>query len=68
MIAPLRKFRHYKGGDYLLLGTATHEPTGELMVIYQGIADGKVWVRPHSNFYEGVPVDGARVPRFKEIK
>ena len=28
-------YRHYKGNDYEVLGTATHSETGERLVVYR---------------------------------
>lgn len=48
-------YRHFKGGYYLVLSTATVEDTQEEVVVYQSLQDGKVWTRPISVFQEPVP-------------
>ena len=50
-------YRHFKGGYYLLVCYAIDEATGEVLVVYQSLSDGKVWSRPLSVFIEDVPKD-----------
>ena len=46
-------YRHYKGGDYYVLGLATHSETEEEMVIYQkSQEDSVLYVRPRRSFDE----------------
>ena len=59
-------YRHYKGGEYRVIGTARHSETGELLVVYRCLYDDdSLWVRPLAMFMESVTVDGAEVPRFR---
>ena len=60
-------YRHYKGSEYMVLGTAQHSETGEELVVYQSLADDKLWVRPKDIFLQFVHVNGKKVPRFKYI-
>ena len=40
-------YRHFKGGEYRVLGMARHSETGEDMVVYRALyGEGGVWVRP----------------------
>ena len=52
-------FRHFKGGYYVVLYTATIEADrdAEQVVVYQSLQDGRVWTRPISSFQELVPED-----------
>lgn len=50
-------YRHFKGGYYVVLSLATIESTGEEVVVYQSLQDGRMWVRPLSVFRELVPED-----------
>lgn len=60
------RYRHYKGKDYTVLGTARHSETDELLVVYrQEYGDHGLWVRPAAMFQETVVVDGCPVPRFR---
>ncbi len=62
------KYRHFKGMEYEVLGTAKHSETLEEMVVYRALY-GKMetWVRPMSMWTETVKVDGNKVPRFTKI-
>ncbi len=58
--------RHYKGGEYQVIGTARHSETDELLVVYRCLYDNdSLWVRPLAMFMETVLVDGREVPRFE---
>ena len=50
-------YRHFRGGYYIVQSVATVESTGEQVVIYQSLQDGRVWTRPVSSFIEAVPAD-----------
>lgn len=64
MLSP-GKYRHYKGGDYEVIGIARHSETDEPLVVYRCLYDnGSLWVRPLAMFLETVIVDGRTVPRF----
>jgi hypothetical protein len=58
-------YRHYKGGEYRVLGVARHaeHPTDEL-VVYTSVETGALWVRPLAMFVEQVDYGGTRVSRF----
>ncbi len=62
------RYRHYKGGEYELLGVAYHSETCEPMVVYRALyGDGDLWVRPAAMWEESVTVEGKCVPRFTYI-
>jgi len=63
----LGKYRHFKGGEYEVIGIAKHSETQEEMVVYKSLADGKTWTRPLENFLEEVEFSGQKFPRFKFI-
>ena len=66
--APAGRYRHYKGGEYEVMGAARHSETHEALVVYRPLYnDSGWWVRPHAMFFEEVTVDGRRVPRFERI-
>lgn len=62
------KYRHYKGGEYEVVGVARHSETDELLVVYRCLYDNNsLWVRPLAMFMETVLVDGRELPRFELI-
>jgi hypothetical protein len=65
---PLGRYRHYKGGDYEVIGVARHSETHEPMVVYRPLYNETGWwVRPHAMFFESVTVDGVTRPRFERL-
>lgn len=65
---PTGRFRHYKGGEYEVIGAARHSETLEPLVIYRPLYNATgLWVRPHAMFFGTLDVDGARVQRFTPI-
>ncbi|MBM4132697.1 MAG: DUF1653 domain-containing protein [Nitrospira sp.] len=67
MIPPGR-YRHYKGQDYEVLGSATHSETEEEFGVYRALyGERGLWVRPKAMFVEEIVVDGRRVPRFQYV-
>lgn len=63
-------YKHYKGGLYLVIGSARHSETGEKLVAYiqlSGRAGAKVWVQPYKRFFEEIVIAGVMKPRFAYI-
>ncbi len=59
------KYRHFKGGEYRLIGVATHSETLEPMVVYQALYGQKdLWVRPAAMWTEIVHREDYHGPRF----
>ena len=64
----LGRYRHFKGGEYEVLGIARHSETREEMVVYRALyGEGGLWVRPLSMWEEIVTRDGRTCPRFTDI-
>lgn len=64
-----KKYRHFKGNEYLVLYMAKHSETEEDMVVYQALyGERGIWVRPLSMFLEKIERDGKLINRFEEIK
>lgn len=62
------KYRHFKGGEYRVIGMAQHSETMEEMVVYQALQDEcGLWVRPAAMWFEHVVRDGYSGPRFVRI-
>jgi len=58
-------YRHFKGGVYQVLYHGVHSEANEVVVVYRSLADGRVWVRPVSNWLEPAVNDaGQQVQRF----
>ncbi|ETJ29011.1 hypothetical protein Q604_UNBC16446G0001, partial [human gut metagenome] len=54
-----KKYRHFKGNEYLVLHLAKHSETLEDLVVYQALyGERGIWVRPLSMFTEKVEVNG----------
>ena len=63
------KYRHFKGKEYEVLGTAIHSETLEQMVIYRPLyGEGKIWVRPLSMWNQMIEKDGLKRKRFTLIE
>jgi hypothetical protein len=65
---PPGRYRHYKGGEYDVIGTVRHSETLEPMTLYRALYGGHgLWVRPAAMFQETVEIDGEVQPRFAKI-
>lgn len=59
------RYRHFKGGEYEVLGVARHSETEEELVVYRALyGAGGLWARPASMWNETVSHCGREVPRF----
>ncbi len=68
MTIKLGKYRHFKGNEYEVIGTAKHSETQEELVVYRALyGDHQLWTRPVKMFEETVIVDGVKKPRFAFI-
>lgn len=62
------RYRHYKGGEYEVLGAARHSETLEALVVYRPLYNASgLWVRPHAMFFGTLSVDGQQVRRFAPL-
>ncbi len=62
------RYRHFKGGEYEVLGLATHSETEEPMVVYRPLyGERGLWVRPAAMWNETVERDGKTFRRFTYI-
>lgn len=62
------KYRHFKGGEYELIGVAKHSETLEPMVVYRALyGEGGLWVRPAAMWEETVEKGDYCGPRFQYI-
>ena len=62
----LGKYRHFKGKEYEVIGTAKHSESLEEMVVYRQLyGEHGLWVRPASMWDETVERDGKTFKRFE---
>ncbi len=62
------RYRHYKGNEYEVLGTARHSETLEEMVVYRALyGEYGLWVRPKSMWFETIERDGKKMRRFEKV-
>ncbi len=62
------RYRHYKGGEYQVLGVARHSETEEQLVVYRPLyGERGLWVRPLAMFTETIERDGLVQPRFELV-
>jgi GNAT superfamily N-acetyltransferase len=67
--APRGRYRHYKGGEYEVVGVARHSETLEALVLYRPLYnDSGLWVRPYAMFFGQVDVEGRKQPRFAPVR
>ena len=63
------KYRHFKGGEYQVLGLARHSETEEWFVVYRPLyGEGGLWVRPAAMWNEQVERGGTVLPRFSWVE
>ena len=59
------KYRHFKGGEYRLIGIASHSETLESMVVYQALyGEQGLWGRPAAMWNANVEKENYHGPRF----
>jgi len=69
----LGEYKHFKGGEYEVIGVAHHSETLEELVVYRALYDSPeygrnaLWIRPKKMFLEKVIIDGKEVARFEYI-
>jgi len=65
---PPGRYRHYKGGEYEVIGVARHSETHEALVVYRPLYNATGWwVRPHAMFFERIVIDGIERARFEPM-
>lgn len=62
------RYRHYKGGEYEVVGVVRHSETLEPMVLYRPLYnDSGLWVRSYDMFVGLVEIDGVPQLRFERL-
>lgn len=60
------RYRHFKGGEYLVVDIASHSETLEPYVVYRALyGEQGLWIRPLAMFSETVIHNGETMPRFR---
>ena len=63
------RYRHFKGGEYEVIGLARHSETEDWLVVYRPLyGEGGLWVRPAEMFVDYKTFDGRRVQRFERTE
>jgi len=69
-VKPNQRYKHYKGGEYIILLVARDSNTLENLVVYQGqytseeFGENPIWVRSLKEFTEVITREGKTFPRF----
>ncbi len=64
---PLGHYRHFKGGNYEVIGVVRHSETLP-MVLYRPLdSEVGLWVRPYEMFMAQVEVEGQWRARFARV-
>ncbi len=66
-LSNLLVYEHYKGGRYEYFGRAIQESDGRPLVLYRLVDTKTILVRPASEFFGDVVIDGVSVPRFRLV-
>lgn len=64
--APGSRFRHYKGGEYIVVANALEEATLQHVVVYRS-PKGTTWTRTIDDWNATVEMDGTTMRRFTPI-
>ena len=63
------RYRHFKGGEYEVLGIARHSEDESPMVVYRPLYNASgLWVRPADMWNEIVVRDGRTYTRFLQVE
>ncbi|GAA3207786.1 DUF1653 domain-containing protein [Microbacterium terregens] len=62
-------YRHFKGQEYEVIGTARHSETEEQYVLFRPLyGAGDLWIRPIEMWEERVEREGYDGPRFIRVR
>lgn len=50
-----KKVKHFKGNEYIVLGSGIHTESKEELVFYKSVETGTIYARPFEMFFEKVP-------------
>mgnify|MGYP003394495342 CR=1 FL=1 len=65
-LKPGQIWKHYKGADYriVVLGRSSETDDTYDVVVYENIAEGKIWVQSKNRFLSNEEYQGETVARF----
>lgn len=61
-------YRHYKGGEYRIIGEARSTVDEQESVVYESLRDNQIWLRSVKEFLSEVEVAGEKRPRFEWLR
>jgi hypothetical protein len=62
------RYRHYKGGEYEVIGLCRHSESLEPLVVYRALyGEQGLWVRPATMWLETVEIAGKSWLRFSKV-
>jgi hypothetical protein len=62
------RYRHYKGGEYEVIGLCRHSESLEPLVVYRALyGEQGLWVRPATMWLETVEIAGKSLLRFSKV-
>ncbi len=64
----MKKYKHFKGGIYEWVCSATLESDPSVQMVVYRSANGTIWTRPESVFFEEIEHEGQKIPRFALIE
>jgi len=65
----LGRYRHFKGNDYEVIGTAKDTESLNEYVVYKALyGKQELWIRPLTVFFETIERDGKQFQRFEYIE
>jgi hypothetical protein len=69
-VIKLGRYKHYKGGIYVVLFTAQHSDDGKPYVVYMNEKHGTYYIRPLKEFTANVNTDSedGGFPRFQLLE
>jgi hypothetical protein len=63
------RYKHFKGGEYVVVGVARDSESQEPMVVYYPVANANdLWVRSVEMWGQTVELDGVSSMRFRRLE
>jgi hypothetical protein len=65
---PGERYRHYKGGEYVVIKRTVHSDSLRQMITYRSLEYGYEWTHFVDDFLQNEIHEGKEVPRFQKIE